>query len=104
MPRKSPDTLPTAKTYHYMPVSADDEGYVTDLSKDARLSLLAACIADQQRAGFGDLLDMRQAPCPVCKSPGFNTGWGFFLHTCGAEIGGGEIMRTCAAVTEAGDG
>jgi hypothetical protein len=61
------------------------EGFVVNLCDDERLALLAGCIADQQRAGFGDVLDLRQIECPCCTAPGFNTGWGFWRHTCGAE-------------------
>lgn len=67
-----------------------------NLVRDRRLKLLACCIVEQQRAGFGDVVDLRQWPCPACKAPGFNTGWGFFAHTCGAEVlSDGEWSTSC---------
>lgn len=78
--------------YRYAP---DDEG-TSNLAHDPRLSLLAVCIASQQSAGFKEYLDLREAPCSECKAPGFNTGWGFWKHTCGAEIlSDGEIGEPC---------
>lgn len=60
---------------------------MTDNASDARLSLMAACVANQQRfAGFKSVIDIREAQCPDCKAPGFNTGMGVWLFTCGAEI------------------
>ena len=56
------------------------------LHRDPKLALLASCIANQQKAGFKNVIDMREAKCAVCEAPGFNTGWGFFAFTCGAEI------------------
>ncbi len=70
-------------------VMADGEGF-ENLAHDPKLLLLAECIADQQTAGFGNVLDLRQAPCPECGAPGFNSGWGFFRHTCGADVTNGE--------------
>jgi len=67
----------------------DDGGYV-NLARDGRLRLMAECVVTQQRAGFGDVLDLRQCPCPECGQPGFNTGLGYFRHTCGAEVTNGE--------------
>lgn len=55
-----------------------------------KLALMAVCVANQQKAGFGPVIDIREAPCPNCRAPGFNTGWGFFQHTCGAEVLAGE--------------
>lgn len=55
------------------------------LHADARLALMAVCVATQQSAGFGPVIDVREAKCPICRAPGFNTGWGVFRHTCGAE-------------------
>lgn len=70
-------------------VMADSEGF-ENLAHDPKLRLLAECIADQQAAGFRFVLDLRQAPCPGCGAPGFNTGWGYFRHTCGSEVTNGE--------------
>lgn len=83
--------------YRFMKLSDDDtEANCHNLAEDPRLALLACCIADQQRAGFGSTLDLRQFPCPLCKEPGFNTGYGFWQHTCGAEVmSSGEIDVPC---------
>lgn len=51
-----------------------------------RLNCLAACIANQQKAGFGAYLDVREANCETCGAAGFNTGWGFWNFACGAEV------------------
>lgn len=67
-----------------------DGGIDNNLALDGKIALLASCVADQQKAGFGNVLDLRQAECPQCRAPGFNTGWGYWAHTCGAEIIGGE--------------
>lgn len=83
--------------YRYAP---DSDGTV-NLATDLRLSLLAVCVASQQGAGFKNYLDLREAPCPECKAPGFNTGWGYWMHTCGAEIlSDGEISEACRARKE----
>lgn len=72
-----------------------------DLSGQPRDALLAVCIAQQQAAGFGHVIDLRLAPCPDCKAPGFNTGWGFWRHVCGAEIlSGGETSTACPTRAE----
>lgn len=47
--------------------------------------LLAASIANQQRAGFDNLLDIREHNCPDCNAPGFNSGWGVIDFTCGSS-------------------
>jgi hypothetical protein len=62
---------------------------------DERLSLMAACIKAQQDAGFRELIDIRQAECPKCQAPGFNTGWGYLAYTCGAELTGGTDFNPC---------
>jgi hypothetical protein len=62
--------------------AADDQG---------RLDALAACIANQQKSGFGNYLDVREMKCGCCGSSGFNTGWGFFEFACGAtQINGDD--------------
>lgn len=66
-----------------------------NLADDPRLALMAACVANQQRAGFGSLIDIRQFTCPGCKSAGFNTGWGCVEFVCGAEAADDEMMTTC---------
>lgn len=66
------------------------------LHTDPKIALLACCVADQQRAGFKEYLDLRQFECPVCDAPGFNTGWGVVAYTCGAEYhGDGEAANPC---------
>ena len=59
-----------------VPAAADQE----------RINHLAACIANQQRAGFKDYLDTREVHCETCGASGFNTGWGFFEFVCGATL------------------
>lgn len=73
---------------------ADD---TTNLADDPRIALLAGCVANQQRnAGFGLTIDIREAKCPACRAPGFNTGMGFWAHTCGAEyLASGETAEPC---------
>jgi hypothetical protein len=74
----------------------DGEGTV-NLASDERLALLAVCVAHQQKAGFRAYLDLRQASCPDCGAPGFNTGWGAWMHTCGSEWNGdGEQFEPCS--------
>lgn len=58
---------------------------LVNLADDERLSLFARCLREQQMAGFGETIDARQFHCPVCKSPGFNTGWGHIDFVCGGE-------------------
>ena len=68
-----------------------------------RLALMAKCIADQQRAGFGEYLDIRQFECCGCGAPGFNTGWGVTEYTCGASVhSDGTWSDKCTALS--GDG
>lgn len=62
------------------------DGWAANLRDDPKMRLLAACIVHQQDAGFGAAADLRQATCPECGAPGFNTGWGYFAYECGAEI------------------
>lgn len=69
-----------------IPAEERAESAMTDLSFDPRLATLACCIANQQKAGFGNYIDLRQVECPECKAPGFNTGWGFWQHACGNQI------------------
>jgi hypothetical protein len=57
-----------------------------NLADDRRLATLAVCIAHQQRAGFKNYLDLRVVKCPRCDADGFNTGFGFWRFSCGAEI------------------
>lgn len=68
------------------------------LHDDDRLALLAKCVADQQRAGFKEYLDIRQFQCCRCHAPGFNTGWGVIEYTCGATMhSDGEWADECTA-------
>lgn len=86
----------TGPVFKFMDVHERDAAAgVTDLSADPTMRLFAQAIALQQGAGFGSLLDCRQIPCPTCKAPGFNDGWGAIIHTCGAEIVGGEFAKEC---------
>jgi hypothetical protein len=86
-------TSETEITYRFAP--AEDES-VTDLSKDHRLAMLACCVASQQSAGFRDWIDIREAKCPDCNAPGFNTGWGVWRFACNAEIhSDGEPCEPC---------
>ena len=62
---------------------------------DPKIKHLAACVADQQRAGFKDLIDLREVQCPDCGAPGYNTGWGFFSYLCGAEAVGEDDFKSC---------
>lgn len=63
----------------------NDDG-TPGLEVDERLALLAVCVVSQQAAGFKDVVDLREAHCPQCSAPGFNTGWGVWKFTCGAEV------------------
>lgn len=62
-----------------------DEGEA-NLSNDSSIKFLAQCIVFQQRAGFGHVIDLRRATCSICKSCGYNTGFGYFKFLCGAEL------------------
>lgn len=93
------DALPIAAPYRYAKLTekAATDGLV-NLADEPRLALLAVCIAEQQHAGFRDHLDLRQAACPDCNSPGFNTGWGYWLFVCGTEIlTSGDVDKSCKA-------
>ena len=75
-----------------------------DLSADPRLACLAVCVVNQQAAGFRNAIDIREATCPDCKASGFNTGWGFWRFSCGAEILiGGEFGEPCGAREDSRD-
>jgi hypothetical protein len=76
---------------------ATPDSGLTDLSKDPRLGLLAACVANQQRfAGFKAVIDAREGHCPDCGASGFNTGMGVWAHTCGSEWHtSGEVATPC---------
>lgn len=63
-----------------------NEGFTVNHAEDPKIALLAVCVAHQQKAGFKNAIDIRETACPECKAPGFNTGWGVFLHTCGCEM------------------
>jgi hypothetical protein len=62
------------------------EEHVPAATDQERLNCLAACIANQQQAGFKDYLDTREIHCETCGASGFNTGWGFFEFACGATL------------------
>lgn len=69
-----------------------------DHAADPTMALMAICVAEQQRAGFGTTIDLRHFECPSCRGAGFNSGWGFFRFTCGAEIltgDDGDITNPC---------
>jgi hypothetical protein len=68
-----------------------------NLADDPRLSLMAACVANQQRfANFRNAIDIREFKCHVCGSAGFNSGMGVIVHTCGAEwLPDGEAAAAC---------
>ncbi len=67
-----------------------------DLSSNPRMALLAVCIKSQQDAGFKHTIDLREGKCSDCNASGFNTGWGVFKFTCGAEIlTDGEMTTPC---------
>lgn len=80
-----------------------DSAGLVNLAGDAKMRLLATCIISQQHAGFEDrkgrpVVDLREAKCESCGAPGFNTGWGYWKHECGAEVlSGGEESEPCGA-------
>lgn len=87
MARKAKTVTPGVSSYSGKPFGfAPDTDGTTNLAHDPRLQLLACCIVHQQHAGFRGYIDLREVPCHDCGAPGFNTGFGYFLHTCGAEI------------------
>lgn len=70
---------------------------MADAATDPRIALIGVCVASQQVAGYGFLIDLREAACPTCRASGFNTGLGFWRYTCGAEIlTSGDVDRPCA--------
>jgi hypothetical protein len=48
-------------------------------------TILEECLASQKKAGFKQE-DRRSVPCPMCTSPGYNTGWGWWAFECGGEV------------------
>jgi len=87
----------------------DDDSPFVNLADDERLTLLAVCVALQQAAGFKEYLDLRETYCVDCTAPGFNTGWGVWRFTCGAETHtDGELATPCgmleAAMEDTGNG
>lgn len=83
--------------WHFM-VARPDSG-TTDRSDDPKLACLAVAVATQvTAAGFQRrlMIDLREAPCPDCKAPGYNTGMGFWMHACGSEwLSDGEPSKLC---------
>lgn len=72
------------------------QGFPINYADDSKMRLFACCIVLQQEANFGSTLDLREVHCAKCKSPGFNTGWGYWAHTCGAEtMTDGEEGKPC---------
>lgn len=69
--------------------------HAPNLADDPRLAAMAAAVANQQRAGFKRVIDLRQFACPACKAPGFNTGWGDIAFICGGAIVGEEWSAPC---------
>jgi hypothetical protein len=65
---------------------ADHNEDAPSASDQERLDCLAACIVNQQNAGFGSYLDVREMHCADCGASGFNTGWGFWEFACGLEV------------------
>lgn len=77
--------------FRFAPLGEEDaDAGVVNASEQPALACLAYCVANQQRAGFKDYIDLRQVPCPSCGAYGYNTGWGLFQFACGAEIISGE--------------
>jgi hypothetical protein len=75
---------------------ATDVGDCKNRKDDPRLALLAVCVHSQQSAGFKNYIDLREVECPTCEAPGFNTGWGYWRFTCGAEtLTCGEPSAPC---------
>lgn len=66
------------------------------LHTDERFAILATCILSQQSAGFRNVVDLREAKCEDCGASGFNSGWGYWLYACGAEVlTDGELGEPC---------
>lgn len=85
----NPDTLnaePEEATFRFAEVDRSEIGEVRNLAEDPVIACLLTAVANQQAAGFKNYIDARQAPCPTCGKPGFNTGWGFWQFVCGAEF------------------
>ena len=80
----APEVVATEEVYRFAKSAEDAPSQHTD----ERLALMAVCVAQQQAAGFGTYIDIRQGECPECAAPGFNTGWGVWRFTCGAELHG----------------
>lgn len=77
---------------------APAQGFPANYADDPKMRLFACCIVTQQEAGFGATLDLREVRCETCKAPGFNTGWGYWAHTCGAEtLTDGEESQPCSS-------
>lgn len=90
---------------HWRFLTAVADSGTVDLAGDRRLACMAVAVATQSAfAGFAlrRIIDIRQAQCPTCKGAGFNTGLGFWMFECGAEImPDGEECEPCgAAVSE----
>lgn len=78
------------------------QGFPVNFANDHKMRLFACCVVTQQEAGLGNTLDLRETACPECSAPGYNTGWGYWSHTCGAEIfTTGEIDQPCKALSAA---
>ena len=72
------------------------QGFPANYADDPKMRLFACCIVLQQEACFGTTLDLREVRCADCKAPGYNTGWGYWAHTCGAEtLTDGEQSKSC---------
>ena len=73
-----------------------DQGFSQNYSDDVKMRLFACCVVSQQEAGFGSTIDLRETKCPRCDASGFNTGWGYWAFTCGAEIlSDGTKSKSC---------
>ncbi len=96
-PQKKAVTMPNDEEYRFAGLSKDNANAgAKNLATDPRLALLAVCIASQQSAGFKTYLDLREVPCRDCGASGFNTGWGYWRHECGAEfLSDGEESEPC---------
>ncbi|MCK6440360.1 MAG: hypothetical protein L6Q71_09195 [Planctomycetes bacterium] len=82
----------------------EESGFDEDLAESPDMRLLATCVVSQQRAGFRDVVDLRVCRCPDCNSKGFNTGWGYWLFSCGAEIlSDGTPGEPCSAKQATGE-
>lgn len=63
-------------------------------AEDPMIRLLCENVVSQRLANFhykGEpLVDARRFSCPSCGAAGFNSGWGYCVFTCGAEVTNGE--------------